>query len=91
MTDTPTAAHDEMFAALCDVVAVVLTGRTRLGLMSPRPANAALAGHEAVAAAIRDFDPEGAEQAMAAIMGEVRTALGRRMAPAPDRPDTSDS
>ena len=78
-------SRNEMFAALCDVVAVVLTGRTRLGLMAPHPAEAALAGHEEVAGAIRDFDPEGAERAMAAIMGEVRTALDRRMAPAVDR------
>lgn len=72
-------SRNEMFAALCDVVAVVLTSRTRQGLMSAHPAEAALAGHEGVAGAIMDFDPVGAEQAMSAIMAEVRTALHERL------------
>ncbi len=72
------ASRNEMFAGLCDVVAVVLTGRTRLGLMAPHPAQAAIAGHEDVARAIRDFDPAGAERAMTAIMSEVRTAIDAR-------------
>ncbi len=72
-------SRNEMFAALCDVVAVVLTGRVRLGLVSAHPAPAALAAHEGVAQAILDFDPEAAERAMTAITSEVRTALDRRM------------
>lgn len=72
------SSRNEMFAALSDVVAEVLTGRTRLGLMSPKPAEAALAGHEGVARAIQEFDAPAAEQAMSAIMSEVRTAVERR-------------
>lgn len=75
-------SRNEMFAALSDVVAEVLTGRTRLGLVSANPAEAALAAHEGVAWAIRDFDPEAAQQAATSIMSEVRTALEDRTATA---------
>lgn len=78
------ASRNELFAALADVVAVVLTSRVRLGLVSPHPAEIALAGHEEVARAISDFDPHAAEAAMLAIMGEVRSSLEHR-APVRDR------
>lgn len=66
---------NELFAALSDVVAVVLTGRTELGLMPPRPQPKALDGHEAVAEAIFRGDPATARFAMQAILDEVRDAV----------------
>lgn len=71
------SSGNELFAALSDLVAVVLTGRTRLGLVSKTPAAAALDAHEAVARAVRDGDPEAAERAMSVITAEVRRALDR--------------
>lgn len=70
------AGRNEMFAALTDVVAEVLAGRTRHGLMPDRPRPEALDAHEAVAAAVRARDPEAAERAMTVITAEIRTALG---------------
>lgn len=72
------ASGNEMFAALTDVVAEVLTGRTHHGLMPPQPRPEALAGHEAVARAVRDADPAAAEAAMTVIVQEVRRAFGWR-------------
>ncbi len=69
------ASGNEMFGALAGVVAAVLSGRTHLGLMPASPVPEALDQHEAVARAVADGDPEAAEAAMAAIVGEVRTAL----------------
>ena len=66
---------NEMFAALTDVVAEVLRGRTEHGLMPPHPKEEALAGHEAVAAAVAAGDREAAEAAMGRIVNEVRRAL----------------
>ncbi|GAA4735886.1 FCD domain-containing protein [Isoptericola chiayiensis] len=70
------ASGNEMFGALADVVAEVLSGRTHLGLMPASPEPEALDQHEAVARAVRDGDAPAAEQAMAALVGEVRRALG---------------
>lgn len=70
------ASGNEMFGALAGVVAAVLSGRTHLGLMPASPVPEALDQHEAVARAVADADPEAAEAAMAAIVGEVRSALG---------------
>ncbi len=72
-----TASGNEMFAALSPVVAVVLRGRTRLGLMPDRPVPQALALHEQVARAVADHDPGGAESAMRRLLVEVRGAVGR--------------
>lgn len=69
------ASGNEMFAALTDVVAEVLRGRTEHGLMPPHPEEEALAAHEAVAAAVRAGDAEAAETAMSLITTEVRRAL----------------
>lgn len=69
------ASGNEMFAALTDAVAEVLRGRTEHGLMPPHPEEEALAAHEAVAAAVRDGDPVGAQDAMQRIVDEVRRAL----------------
>lgn len=69
------ASGNEMFQALTEVVAEVLAGRTRHGLMPHHPREEALAAHEAVATAIRSRDPEAAEQAMGRITREIRAAL----------------
>lgn len=69
------ASGNEMFAALTDVVAEVLRGRTEHGLMPPHPEEVALSAHEAVAAAVRAGDAEAAEAAMRLITDEVRRAL----------------
>ena len=70
------ASGNEMFGALAGVVAAVLSGRTHLGLMPASPVPEALDQHEAVARAVADADAEAAEASMAAIVGEVRSALG---------------
>nr|WP_246581808.1 FCD domain-containing protein [Cellulomonas hominis] len=69
------AGRNEMFAALTGVVAEVLAGRTRHGLMPDRPRPEALDAHDAVADAIRARDPEAAERAMTVITTEIRAAL----------------
>ncbi|MCA5892602.1 FCD domain-containing protein [Isoptericola sp. NEAU-Y5] len=69
------SSGNEMFGALADVVAEVLTGRTRLGLMPPAPVPEALDQHEKVARAVADGDPGRAEATMSALVGEVRRTL----------------
>lgn len=66
---------NELFAALSDLVAVVLQGRTELGLMPAQPKPAALDGHEAVAEAVFRGDPPAARAAMQVILDEVRGAF----------------
>lgn len=66
---------NEMFAALGEHVAVVLQGRTELGLMPEKPKPEALDGHEAVAEAVFRGDPEGARAAMLVILDEVRSVF----------------
>lgn len=63
---------NELFAALADLVAVVLQGRTELGLMPERPKAEALAGHEEVADAVFRGDAPRARAAMEKILDEVR-------------------
>lgn len=70
------ASGNEMFRALNDVVAEVLTGRTHHGLMPVQPNPAAIELHDVVARAIRLGDEEGAERAMRAIIDEAVTAVG---------------
>ena len=70
------AGRNEMFGALTGVVAEVLAGRTRHGLMPSRPRAEALDAHAAVAEAVRRRDPEAAERAMTVITSEIRAALG---------------
>ena len=66
---------NELFAAMSDLVAVVLQGRTELGLMPAQPKPEALDGHEAVAEAVFRGDPVAARRAMQAILDEVREAF----------------
>lgn len=64
-----------MFAALSDVVAEVLAGRTHLGLMPHTPSATALDLHEVVARAILDHEALAAMSAMSDLLSEVRGAL----------------
>ena len=82
------ASGNEMFAALTDVVAEVLRGRTEHGLMPPHPEEEALTAHEEVAAAVRAGDPEAAEAAMRLITDEVRRALAATPASPGPSPST---
>lgn len=76
------SSGNELFSALGDVVAVVISGRTHLGLMPAFPEPEALDAHEAVAAAVARGDAYAAEEAMARIVREVRGALDHSAAPA---------
>ncbi|GAB2732072.1 FCD domain-containing protein [Salinifilum aidingensis] len=69
------ASGNEMFEALADVVAVVLRGRTQLGLMPHQPVSQALALHEQVAEAVADARSDDAENAMRELLAEVRDAV----------------
>lgn len=52
---------NEMFAAMADAVAEVLTGRNRLGLTPAFPASSSIDEHQALARAVRDGAPRHAE------------------------------
>jgi DNA-binding FadR family transcriptional regulator len=69
------ASGNEMFRALNDVVAEVLTGRTHHRMMPERPNPAAIELHDEVARAIRLRDEAGAERAMRAIIDEAAAAV----------------
>lgn len=69
------SSGNELFAALSDLVAVVLSGRTDQGLMPAQPQPEALDGHEAVAQAVFRGDPAAARAAMQLILDEVRSAV----------------
>jgi DNA-binding FadR family transcriptional regulator len=69
------ASGNEMFRALNDVVAEVLTGRTHHRMMPERPNPAAIELHDEVARAIRLRDEGGAERAMRAIIDEAAAAV----------------
>lgn len=69
------ASGNELFAALSDLVAVVLQGRTELNLMPSQPKAEALDGHEAVAEAVFRGDGPAARAAMQGILDEVREAF----------------
>lgn len=70
------SCRNEMFAALTDVVAEVLAGRTHHGLMPKPPEPVALDLHERVARAVFAGDAADAESAMHGLIGEVRAAFG---------------
>ena len=77
------ASGNEMFRALNDVVAEVLTGRTHHGMMPERPNPAAIELHDQVARAIRLRDENAAEQAMRAIIDEATNAVAADLSPEP--------
>lgn len=69
------ATGNEMLAALADVVAEVLTGRTRHGLMPATPEPAAIRLHADVAQAVQSGDADAARRAMEAIIAEAAGAM----------------
>jgi DNA-binding FadR family transcriptional regulator len=75
------ASGNEMFGALDAIVAEVLSGRTRHGLMPATPEAAAIRLHADVAEAVQAGDPTGARRAMEAIIDEaVKAMLGESAA-----------
>jgi DNA-binding FadR family transcriptional regulator len=75
------SSGNELFGSLADVVAEVLSGRTHLGLMPASPVPEALDQHEAVARAVAAGDPDAAQAAMSALVGEVQRTLTDEPAP----------
>ncbi len=69
------ATGNEMLAALADVVAEVLTGRTHHGLMPATPNPEAIRLHADVAQAIQSGDAPAARRAMDAIIAEATDAM----------------
>jgi DNA-binding FadR family transcriptional regulator len=69
------ASGNEMFRALNDVVAEILTGRTHHHLMPAAPNLAVVELHDEVARAIRLRDEEAAERAMCAIIDEAAATM----------------
>ncbi|WP_425955377.1 FadR/GntR family transcriptional regulator [Xylanimonas sp. McL0601] len=78
------SSGNELFGALSGLVAAVLSGRTSLGLMPALPVPGALDGHEELARAVADGDAEAAQRAMAAVVGEVQSALVEAEKPSDD-------
>ncbi|MCQ1948489.1 MULTISPECIES: FadR/GntR family transcriptional regulator [Arthrobacter] len=69
------SSGNDMFASLQDVVAEVLAGRTRQGMMPPNPSEAALRGHALVADAVAAGDGAAALAHMMDLLEEVRQAI----------------
>ncbi|MBG6226341.1 DNA-binding FadR family transcriptional regulator [Arthrobacter sp. CAN_A2] len=69
------ASGNEMFHALREVIAEVLSGRTHQGLMPHNPKEHALRTHEQVASAIRGGDAATAEACMESLLAEVSEAI----------------
>jgi DNA-binding FadR family transcriptional regulator len=69
------ATGNEMLAALADVVAEVLTGRTHHGLMPATPEPAAIRLHADVAQAVQSRDAPASRRAMEAIIAEAAEAM----------------
>jgi DNA-binding FadR family transcriptional regulator len=69
------ASGNEMLAALTNVVAEVLAGRTHHDLMPARPEPAAIRWHAEVAQAVQSGDAEAAERAMRDIVDEATRAM----------------
>jgi len=69
------ASGNPMLAGLAEVVAEVLAGRTRHALMPHVAEPEAVRLHGVVASCIQGGDPEGAEEAMRAIVMETATAI----------------
>lgn len=69
------SSGNNLFAGLADLISVGLVVRAQEDLVPDRPARWIIAGHEAVAIAVRDHDSVGAERAMAELMTELRKVL----------------
>jgi DNA-binding FadR family transcriptional regulator len=74
------ASGNEMFRALNDVVAEILTGRTHHHMMPSNPNPVAIELHDEVARAIRLRDEAAAERAMRAIIDEAAAAVSDEFA-----------
>ena len=74
------ASGNEMLAALADVVAEVLTGRTLHGLMPARPEPTAIRMHADVAQAVQAGDAAAAHRAMSGIIVEAVAATDALLA-----------
>lgn len=79
------ASGNEMVAALGDVVAEVLAGRTRHHLMPSRPEPEAIRLHRDVADAVRAGDAPAAGAAMREILREADAAMRAGVTRAPDQ------
>ena len=79
------ASGNEMFRALNDVVAEMLTGRTHHRMMPAAPNPMAIELHDEVARAIRLRDEAAAERAMRAIIDEAAAAVADEFAVESDR------
>ncbi|NEG55603.1 FadR/GntR family transcriptional regulator [Bifidobacterium platyrrhinorum] len=66
---------NELFAGMADIIGIVLRGRVELHMYPQRPKPAALDAHDAVAEAVWRGDPDGAREAMHAIVDEVAESL----------------
>lgn len=75
---------NKMFAALAPTMAMVMIGRTELGLQPRYPAAIALTLHEELAAAIAEGNSHGAEAAAQELLKEVRDAVSNDNAPLMD-------
>lgn len=69
------SSGNELFAALGDLVATVLQGRTELQLMPSQPKPDALRLHEEVAQAVFEGDHQAARHAMQQILDEVQSVF----------------
>jgi len=69
------ASGNEMLAALADVVAEVLSGRTLHGLMPATPEPGAIRLHADVAQAVQARDADAAHRAMSEIITEATGAM----------------
>ncbi|WP_172191578.1 FadR/GntR family transcriptional regulator [Actinomyces faecalis] len=72
------ASQNDVFAVLAGVISEVLVARARMGGDSDVPRSEALNLHDRVAHAIASGDAEGAEEAMRALVAEVRRLLLER-------------
>lgn len=72
------ASQNDVFAALSGVIAEVLAARARMGGASDIPKSEALDLHDRVARCIAAGDAAGAEEAMRALVSEVRRVLLER-------------
>jgi DNA-binding FadR family transcriptional regulator len=69
------ASRNEMYAGLSDLVAEVLTGRTRHHLMPATPEAQAIRLHGDVAAAVQNGDGQAAAEGLHAIISEANEAI----------------
>ncbi|GMA28555.1 FadR/GntR family transcriptional regulator [Arenivirga flava] len=72
------ASGNELFAAMQELFAATLSGRTRGGLMPHHPSSTAVDGHLLVARSVRQGDADDAHGAMDELLGGLRRELAAR-------------